>query len=53
MCQMVVTSERYVFYFGIFICGGPLNGDNRVSECFLFLHRFPYMCFLIIIGKLR
>ena len=25
MCQMVVTGERYVFYFGIFICGATLN----------------------------
>ena len=25
MCQMVVTGERYIFYFGMFICGGTLK----------------------------
>ena len=32
MCQMVVTGERYVFYFGIFICGGTLNFRSRIYK---------------------
>ena len=26
ICQRVNTGESYIFYFGIFICCGPLTG---------------------------
>ena len=32
MCQRVNTGESYIFYFGIFICGGPLNTCSATKD---------------------
>ena len=35
MCQMVVTGERHVFYFGIFICGATLSLGHKLAHIIL------------------
>ena len=48
MCQRLNTGERNNFYFGIFICIGPLSREGRGGGAWIAVHILNW-CMLNVI----